>query len=885
MKNKKCPNCLCDIDSDARICPFCKTAIKGQMKLLSGLGFKPPEVVAQDIKPLHNTKVTTQLPQLSKKDETIDDDINYIEVSEQEEKTPYTPKILNIKDLPQNNDLFIETEEETEHIKTNSEFDFNGELMQEIKSYFEMPSPNSNSYEQKHLEIIDNMSIDDIINGSLDTHKKEKQQESFGVMFGEEQEEDLPEYQDISQNTLESSEKVKKIYDKIVEKKDYNSYMYDTLDTSLDALGFVDEKVDFGDLKKKLAEPEPTLQSISSNIVENIPFKIPKLPIKKELEQEEDNSDNVIINDFETPSFINNINSIEEFKQNVEENELNTLFDLLQIRGRLISEEIDKEDPFYRHPFEIDNIEIAEVKDYFKEEKEEEIVKASEINVNADFLKELNDFAGVKEDVQIEELIPEENINTIVEKTIPKFQSKNVLRVSDENIEEKSGEMLPTRIIRDAISELEALKFEFPENKEESIEVIDEISQDNKINTDLSTWFDNNKEKDDENIEPNEINIKDDINEQFFNLSDLNNIQLEFDESKKEDKQEEYNDTLEPLSVKNHQDELLDTEEIHLPSFINQDIEVLELDTIVQNFSLGSDLEIEIPNNIINLIGNENNVEENINNIQKNDLLEQNIDNGIKNEENLDLIQIPQNILELTESFTTDEVIEQEKNIVEILKIDDIQDEFIEQKDTLEYDSNVFEPVIEEKLISVENPDEIKIPDFLNNISIEEPKLDDIIDDSVIEKEDLPKDINNVVLNRLKMIKNTNDETENVKIPEITNFVKPPPPPPVVIQPPPPPPPTFIEEKQSFSIPKFDDSNEAPKMRSPITTTLNTTLGARGTTNTDAMNHYIFARDLCLKKEYHEALEELEKAVKIDPAFEQAHILLSRTYLKVKNVY
>ena len=33
-----------------------------------------------------------------------------------------------------------------------------------------------------------------------------------------------------------------------------------------------------------------------------------------------------------------------------------------------------------------------------------------------------------------------------------------------------------------------------------------------------------------------------------------------------------------------------------------------------------------------------------------------------------------------------------------------------------------------------------------------------------------------------------------------------------------------------------------------------------------------------------QALEELETAVKIDPTFEQAHILLSRTYLKLKNM-
>ncbi|MFN8576908.1 MAG: hypothetical protein U0354_08610 [Candidatus Sericytochromatia bacterium] len=596
MKNKKCPNCLCDINLDAIICPFCKTQIKSQMKFLPTIGFKPPEVVAQDVKPLHNTKVNIEdieLPQFLKKDESdyIENnnqnfENNYLEVEEKKETIPYTPKILNIEDLPQNDNLFIEPEEEKiEPVKQNSEFDFNGELMQEIKAYFEMPSPNSQNFEKKHLDIIESMSIDDIIKGSLDTHKKEHQQESFGLMFGQEekQQEELPSYKEINKNPLESSEKVKKIYDKISEQRDYNSYMYDTLDTSLDALGFVDEKVDFGELKKKLDEPEPSIH----NIVEHIPFKIPKLPLKKESNEHDKNisindefnqdknresnnsefnfkehhdSERIelpsFINNFEskklnevfleTPEFINNIDitesleqvdiqeiqppdfinsfgvnaqviqedsqdnkdytiekikttffidkilEIKEDKQVIHLEEVDKLLGLLQIRGKTLSQEIDKTDPYHREPFEIDNLEIVEVKDYFKEEIIEEIVKASEINVDIDSLKELIDFAGVQEEPEEEmKLSSQEKDNEDISKNIPKFQAKNILRVSDEKIEEKKGEMTPTRIVRDAISELENLKNEFlSEDKNDEIQQTEENDIKAEINTDLSSWFD-----------------------------------------------------------------------------------------------------------------------------------------------------------------------------------------------------------------------------------------------------------------------------------------------------------------------------------------------------------------------------------------------------------
>ncbi|MFN4149866.1 MAG: tetratricopeptide repeat protein, partial [Candidatus Sericytochromatia bacterium] len=60
--------------------------------------------------------------------------------------------------------------------------------------------------------------------------------------------------------------------------------------------------------------------------------------------------------------------------------------------------------------------------------------------------------------------------------------------------------------------------------------------------------------------------------------------------------------------------------------------------------------------------------------------------------------------------------------------------------------------------------------------------------------------------------------------------------------------------------------------------------GPRSSQNEEAIKYFNLAKDLCVKGNYKLALIELEEAVKIDPAYEEAHILLSRTYLKLKSM-
>jgi Tfp pilus assembly protein PilF len=81
-----------------------------------------------------------------------------------------------------------------------------------------------------------------------------------------------------------------------------------------------------------------------------------------------------------------------------------------------------------------------------------------------------------------------------------------------------------------------------------------------------------------------------------------------------------------------------------------------------------------------------------------------------------------------------------------------------------------------------------------------------------------------------------------------------------------------IKENKKMDISNINSDKEKNLISQP-----------RGSDNELAIKYYYLARELCVKKDYKNALTELEKAVKIDPKFEQAHILLSRTYIKLKN--
>ncbi len=889
MKNKKCPNCLCVVDPNAKACPYCKTSLKSNIDgFLPKIGFKTPEVTNKSIEPLHNTKFTGELPYLPPKEEKEEEeekvnigdflevDIDYLKLEESQETNKkiekienYIPKVISLNELPNLDDiednqaLYLEEEKKTIIDKSN-EFDFNSDLMNDIKAYFDLNDNPDKDYEKSHTFLMDKLSIDDIVQGSIQAEKREKKEESFGLMFGanDENNNDLPSYQDIVQTPKAFSQSLENNSD------EYNS--------SLDDLGFSGDKVndnDFKELKHKLSEPDPTIQSLSNNIIEHLPINIPlKIPRFKKNKIEKVNENNIF--------------------------DKEALFSLLKIRTDLFFEEFNKEDPYYYLPFEIENLEISEIRDYEYKKDEYEFSKASEIDVNPDFLKELNDFAGVsekvEEEIEIEEVKKEFNL--------PKtFESKNILRLSEEKIHDSNEKEKPTKLIRDAISELESLKLEFDDNNEIiDDEIFEELKDKESINTDSSDWF-KNQENDIENttdiLDTNKplFDIRDlkidfeettlsestenEIEKGFvFETLNLNNIVNEEKASNNESSENnEYFESIGFGTLENSSNGILldnfeDSDEFEIPQNIHFEsleglkipqIESLEslIDSNEKTIDTDDIFKIELPS-FINL------------DLDTNDKIE------VQEEEKPQVTNI------LIERLTSIESIEVETNEENEIEIPDFLQN-IESISINQDNDKVEEPEIKIGIIprlqtlehetSNEELESLSIPNFVNQIS-----------ENIEQKEELEKE--NVETDYLKQTFITSSQSQIIKeeIAQLNIEVKITKPKEEVIGEP-----VFKPISENTEINKIDMDKpvisafqpEPLKMRNPITTTINTTLGARSTTNNEAMNLYLSARDLCLKKEYLKALDELEKSVKIDPAFEQAHILLSRTYLKTKNIY
>lgn len=911
MKNKKCPNCLCTVDPNAQSCPFCKTSLKTKTNAVGILpknDFHVPEVIAQPVKPLHNTKVTAELPYLPPKKEVEEANVgDFLEVEENQveaPKAPMTPTIVSIADLKihESQGAYLEEEEiepEVVKIDDSSEFDFNGSLMNDIKVYFDMSSPDTElDYEKSHNYIMENLSIDDIVKGSIEADKKEKNNDSFGLMFGqsEEETEELPSYKDIKRDNTNPPEK---IYNKTIEKKDYNSYLHDTLDTSLDALGFVDDQSDFKDLKNKLAEPDTTIQSISSNIIEHSPLRL----LKKNKDQA------VKLNQEKT-------------------NQENLSYNFIQSRADMLDEELNKIDPYYYPPFEIDNIEIAEIREPYPET--EDLSDESEIDLNPDFLKQLNDFPIVSEQTE-----------SIEDNQIEQVETGDL----DVNLDEDISDTQEEELIEDkTILGLEDLKLDF-ETKNQIGDKTEPEEVKEEINSNLSDWFTNEEldQEESEEVPENNLETEENITEQynapFFALSDLT------------------------------MDEKVTVEDIHDTDKSPEDNHLTE--DWANNFEISKDFSFNaIP--LDSLTKNEIIQEEQpINNLSSSLYLNRNPDNtdlqeNLEDEEftfespfkdsdnffELEKLEISEEVKEVTnevqvieddslvtENYTFDELEDEEgdeEEIEELQNLDFSFDNIISNMNpnnlnegisipdfiNMEIEANKDEPenieVVEEVSLSesedlknilskrLENNQEIEDTEAFEQLAIEVPSfLQEInnieIDTSVIDLIEEDIKANSIPISRFRNVEAENEDFDPENIPDLNQVNNPkneivrvenvieklleekrnvPPPPPVEAKLPPP----EKESEEAFN-PNVGFQPEPIKMRNPITTTLNTTLGARGTINNEAMDLYISARDLCLKKEYTKALDLLEKSVKIDPAFEIAHILLSRTYLKIKNVY
>ncbi|MBC7474320.1 MAG: hypothetical protein H7263_08520, partial [Candidatus Sericytochromatia bacterium] len=157
---KKCPNCLCMVDMEAKICSFCKTAFKEDKVKNSSLNFRPPTI------------------------------------SNQEVSSPIIAKIEVTANITPPPKIVFETEIEKE-------------LKQEVSIFTE-------SEKSSHNKITD----------KKDPFSKPEKEKKM----------------------------LERIYEKVIDKAKGKNYLFDTIsvDTRLDALGFVEDDLNFKQLKKLL---------------------------------------------------------------------------------------------------------------------------------------------------------------------------------------------------------------------------------------------------------------------------------------------------------------------------------------------------------------------------------------------------------------------------------------------------------------------------------------------------------------------------------------------------------------------------------------------------------------------------------------------------------
>ncbi|MFN8673923.1 MAG: hypothetical protein U0457_17815 [Candidatus Sericytochromatia bacterium] len=680
--------------------------------------------------------------------------------------------------------------------------------------------------------------------------------------------------------------------------------MHDTFDVKLDALGFVEEELDFKELKKHVK------QSIINEVKSESPEEIQKRKNEEKLQKY-----------------------------------LDILFKLLRERKKKLALRLSNTFPFYLDPFEIENLEIEEIKNkniiksdndindsettYLEEKKEKELYDFED-NTNkkeasygvlnparsgdGDDAPEPTSTLGLKSEVfnknneeKLEVLVNEnDNLSNY------DFVEENVDNINDSNIvsEEIKIEKNYETNIKEEINNDETI-IENIENKvelEENLEQFEEniISNDSKENlkekieqinliSDDDTELENiNSYKETEIYESNNLFDDETINSldtENNNYSE-NKIVTETPETTEilnqeipENEQLEHFDENESISIFKPVDASSIFKTVSLSSFINDEIDSYN----IKNNNLGA--KFEQSNEILDNITNEEEKLENntINNLQVNIIATQ-------EENKIESLQ--------EENIYNNEIInETEDNKIESDFINDETEDNIETYPE-KTDSNLEENSLYSSNVFFSNKNETN-NDFIEKTNqekenvIENKKENTIINTNQEIVED--NNINDLVKNRLKRFSKKATETkkeEEITIPEDPKIES-----------------IKVEEPIQQAIVKVDiiekliDTTEVKKLddktisnkkdasygvlntEPPQTlelksnsTTVNIQPGARSTNNEQAMKHYNIAKALCVKNDYMNALYELETSVKLDPAFEQAHILLSRTFLKLKSL-
>lgn len=761
---KKCPVCLCAVDAKDLVCNFCKTPLARSIGTSDlSTSFKPPTVVF-DKKPTSNPiKKTTGLL-----DPTLSEKTKEELVSNQAFEQKNTQ--LNI-----NKTVKEDIANHIQKLNKSPEFTENKiEKKQEVK-FDDIETPLKNFDFEHHL-------------------KEENQEQKTGKLINFER--IITQVKALERNNQINTPVTK---DMLTSTKPRN-FLQDTFDIKLDALGFIEEDLNFKDLKKH---------------------------VKASLNRE--TSDKYLE---------------ESKKEEVKRKHFEVLKRIMRERKKKLSLNLISISPYYIAPFEIENLEIEEIKKSpVTNNITEEIrtLEVDEVKLSEDIIKlEDNNESFLEVEIADIEVEPTEPILPH-----PDFSE------SEKDNEQATHEEKPSFFISENIINnisVDTFNNDVQPQVENDLEIrtIDEQEKEKSIPVENSTL------KVEEEPVAIEV-VSADISENLEKSNDFI-----------EDADETNTDNLEPLESVSFDFHKKEDTNLNDSIFLYNSEKTLDIfvpidkDIIFQTQSL-SDL-----------------VAEKLNTAEKEK------DNS-KIEEVVVLNQEKEHEVEEIKEVVQQEVIEETHNsylILEPLK-------------------NTGEELNEAKIVEINLKSEINetVPLIVNKTFENIPIL------PKIDMENEPIEVNEALKNRLKRFSKKSTDTPKevisekvsveIKQPEVNltteiknaekdelGLVR-----------------YKIEEKPEVKIvdpiKKDIEVKNIPNQEFALKTTLNIPTdkliscppqqGARGSTDEDALEYYNIARDLCVKKNYVDALKKLETCVKIDPAFEQAHILLSRTYLKLKS--
>lgn len=731
---KKCPVCLCAVDAKDSVCNFCKTPLARSIGTSDlSASFKPPTVVFDKKTTSSSIKKNTGLldPTLSEKPKE---------------------EFVSNKGFEQK----------------NTQLSINKTVKEDIANHIQKLNNESTDFTENKTEKKQEVKFDDIEtplkNFDFDHHlKEENQEQKTGKLINFER---IITQVKALERTNQINTPVTK--DMLTNTKPRN-FLQDTFDIKLDALGFIEEELNFKDLKKHVKA------SLNREISD------------KQLEESK--------------------------KEELKRKHFEVLKRIMRERKKKLSLNLISISPYYIAPFEIENLEIEEIKKSPVTTNITDEIRALEVD-------------EVKLPEEIIKLEDNDSSFLEVETTSPILTPPDFTESEKNNAQETHEEKI---------------SFFISEN------IINNISVDT-FNNNAQPQVENDLEKNNDFIEDaDEINTE--------NLEPLESASFDFHKKEKENANININDSI-----------FLYNSEKTLDIFVPIDKGI-----IFQTQSL-SDLVAEK----LNVVDEKE---------EDNSTVAFNSNSKIEEVVVLNQEKEPEPELE----------VEEIKEIIKHEVIEEIQNSDL----ILEPLKNSVEELNETKIVEINLKSDINetVPLIVNktfdNIPIL-PKID-------IESED--NEVNEALKNRLKRFSKKSTDTPKetvsekvvveIKQPEVnsTNEIK-------------------TSEKDEFPLVRYkiEEKTEVvvvaptrqdievkniPNQEFALKTTLNIPTdkliscppqqGARGSTDEDALEYYNIARDLCVKKNYVDALKKLETCVKIDPAFEQAHILLSRTYLKLKS--